>query len=390
MASDPCGARVVGRGVWRLLGVMRSSLRIGAFLAFALIAVLGVLLSASSCVTGELAECYHDLACPLTMRCIQGTCSCEDNRLKFCCSKFEPAANCMPTCRYEAECPAEPGATMPVSGATGGAGAGGVDDSSSSAAVGGAGGSSTVECAIDADCAQPADKRCGAGACVDGRCELVIAVGAIESQVYGDCQRLECDLEGKVVVLEDPGDYYGDGRECTVDFCQGATPVNEALNDGSVCPDSGQGVCSGGTCVECIDGMMGADDCKSPQLHCQNFWCVPTGLCPNGGGCGGFCAPCPTGLGCGSDEECLSNSCSNGGVCQLPTCDDGRKNNAETGMDCGGPTCPRCSTGAGCLKPSDCTSDVCRNGACEAPTCVDGKENGDETGIDCGGSCSPC
>jgi hypothetical protein len=372
---------------------MRSSMRIGVFLAFAGSAVGGLLL-ASSCVMGELAECYSDLACPLTMRCIANSCSCEDNRLKFCCSKFDPDADCKPTCRYEDECRAKPGEVSAVSSggevSSGGSVSSGVGGGGGSSAVGGAGGVSMAECEVDADCAQPADKRCGAGTCDGGRCELVIAAGPMESQVYGDCQRLECDFEGKVVTLEDPSDFYGDGRECTVDFCQGVTPANMPLPDGSACPDSGQGYCAEGTCVECIEELVGASDCKSAGLQCQYRWCVPSNICPDANTCGGLCVPCSAGEGCGSDEECLSKSCSSGGMCQLPTCDDGRKNSAETGVDCGGSTCARCSSGASCLKPSDCTSDVCRQGVCEAPTCVDGKENGDETGIDCGGSCSPC
>jgi hypothetical protein len=363
-------------------------MRLGFLLAIVVSAGGGLLFS-SSCVTGELSECYSDQGCPPTMRCIENRCSCDDDRLKRCCSKFESALGCTPICRFENECRRGLGEGSAVSGdEVGGAGgAGGIGGSST---TGGAGGASEVECEVDADCAQPADKRCGAGTCVGGRCDLSIQVGPIESQVYGDCQRLDCDLEGKVLQLDDPSDFYGDGRECTVDFCQGATPSNMALPDGSACPDSGQGYCSEGACVECIDEIASASDCKSPGLVCRFRWCVPTNQCPDDTFCGGLCVPCEVGFGCGSDEDCLSNNCSSGGMCELPVCDDGRKNNAETGVDCGGPTCVRCSAGAGCLKPSDCSSDVCKQGVCEAPTCVDGKENGAETGIDCGGSCPPC
>ena len=365
-------------------------MRAGLLLAVAVSAVGGLLL-ASGCgaeVEPE-AVCYSDAACPLTMRCIQNQCSCGLFLMERCCSKHDPAPDgeCHKVCRFKEECRPAPGlgASSDGEGGAGGAGGGG-----GSIATGGAGGVSVVECEIDADCAQPADRRCGAGMCVSGKCELAIAVGPIESQVYGDCRRLDCDVEGKVVELDDPSDFYEDGRECTVDFCQGMTPANMALPDGSACPDSGQGYCQEGACVECIEEIAGASDCKSPGLDCQHRWCVPTNLCPDSSVCGGLCIPCPAGDACGSDEECLSRSCSGGGMCQLPACDDGRKNNAETGVDCGGPTCARCSAGAGCLKPSDCISDVCRQGVCEATTCVDGKENGDETGIDCGGSCPPC
>ncbi len=47
------------------------------------------------------------------------------------------------------------------------------------------------------------------------------------------------------------------------------------------------------------------------------------------------------------------------------SCNDGIKNQDETGIDCGG-TCPDC------------------------PSCFDGILNQQETGIDCGGECDPC
>ena len=47
------------------------------------------------------------------------------------------------------------------------------------------------------------------------------------------------------------------------------------------------------------------------------------------------------------------------------SCEDGKQNQGETGIDCGGP-CPNC--------------DYFR-------TCSDGLQNGDEIGVDCGGPC---
>lgn len=51
-----------------------------------------------------------------------------------------------------------------------------------------------------------------------------------------------------------------------------------------------------------------------------------------------------------------------------PTCTDGVKNGAETGVDCGG-SCAACAPAA---------------------SCTDGVKNGAETGVDCGGSCAAC
>ncbi|MCB0654894.1 MAG: T9SS type A sorting domain-containing protein [Saprospiraceae bacterium] len=77
------------------------------------------------------------------------------------------------------------------------------------------------------------------------------------------------------------------------------------------------------------------------------------------------------------------------------TCNDGIKNNGETGIDCGGPNCAPCATCNDGIKNGDETGIDC-GGSCvpcqtAPPTCTDGIQNGDETGVDCGGSsCAPC
>ena len=47
-----------------------------------------------------------------------------------------------------------------------------------------------------------------------------------------------------------------------------------------------------------------------------------------------------------------------------PTCTDGVRNGAETGVDCGGGTCPACALGQACQLARDCTSGVCANNIC--------------------------
>jgi len=61
-----------------------------------------------------------------------------------------------------------------------------------------------------------------------------------------------------------------------------------------------------------------------------------------------------------------------GGACQAqaaqvvaPNCVDGIRNQAETDVDCGGPTmCARCAAGRTCVANSDCLSNVCSAGLC--------------------------
>jgi Ca2+-binding RTX toxin-like protein len=56
-------------------------------------------------------------------------------------------------------------------------------------------------------------------------------------------------------------------------------------------------------------------------------------------------------------------------ACPKPTCADGIRNGAETGLDCGGGTCEACLVGAFCAKDRDCAlGSSCRAGVCQA-TC---------------------
>ncbi|VVB51050.1 Carboxypeptidase regulatory-like domain protein [uncultured archaeon] len=72
-----------------------------------------------------------------------------------------------------------------------------------------------------------------------------------------------------------------------------------------------------------------------------------------------------------------------------PTCDDGVKNQGESGVDCGGP-CPKCPTCFDGLQNQDET-DVDCGGTCRACHCVDGIKDADEENIDCGGAdCISC
>ncbi len=72
------------------------------------------------------------------------------------------------------------------------------------------------------------------------------------------------------------------------------------------------------------------------------------------------------------------------------TCNDGKQNGGETGVDCGG-GCAGCPNGGHCNFNSDCASGNCANGFC-APqaNCFDGVRNQGESDVDCGGPCAPC
>lgn len=108
--------------------------------------------------------------------------------------------------------------------------------------------------------------------------------------------------------------------------------------------------------------------------------------------CGGpLCARrCGAGQGCQVGGDCLDVVCT-GGLCQAASCTDGVANGMETDVDCGGGSCPRCAAGQQCLGSQDCQSLVCAQQVCQMPSCSDGVRNGSETDVDCGGgSCPGC
>jgi hypothetical protein len=89
--------------------------------------------------------------------------------------------------------------------------------------------------------------------------------------------------------------------------------------------------------------------------------------------CGGVCTTkCDVGRACSLADDCLSLACNAGTkTCVSTLCDDGVKNGAETDLDCGGNVCRACATGKACALPGDCTSNVCTNNVCAAPAVPD-------------------
>jgi hypothetical protein len=107
--------------------------------------------------------------------------------------------------------------------------------------------------------------------------------------------------------------------------------------------------------------------------------------------CGGTCAtPCDDGSDCTDPSDCASGVCIDG-TCAVATCEDGVVNGTETDVDCGGDLCDPCDDGDDCQDGGDCLSGVCEKDVCVPPSCKDGQQNGSETDIDCGGdTCAPC
>lgn len=323
----------------------------------------------------EDVDCYSGLVFEPGTRCINERCLCAVDGQIMCNRKGHPPENLMRGCYFPVDC--EPG-EMCVS-----------EEPEPPPPP-------PPECTADdlSKCAGPLDKRCGVATCTDGVCGVEITPGPIASQRAGDCTMAICTFDGNVVEEYDPSDYYDDGAECTFDMCiDGAPGAVELLR--MVCPDTGEGFCSEGQCVQCIE----KDDCDSNE-DCDFNRCVPE-TCANNQvdgdetdeDCGGSCFPCASEKTCMDDSDCTSNVCVSN-TCQAPSCEDNEQNDGETDTDCGAACkdpAKLCGDGKGCVTSADCQSSVCWAGKCLAPTCTDGIQNGDEAGVDCGGStCSEC
>jgi hypothetical protein len=80
--------------------------------------------------------------------------------------------------------------------------------------------------------------------------------------------------------------------------------------------------------------------------------------------CGGNCPPCALGLSCIVKADCAKGDCVSF-ICTAPSsCSDGRRDNKETDVDCGGPDCATCASGKKCTTGTDCTSKTCTSGTC--------------------------
>ena len=285
------------------------------------------------------------------------------------------------------------------------------------------------KCKAPTDCPAPANE-CIEVTCTAGECgEKPKPAGtAVSTQTAGDCQKNECDGDGKIHAVDDDTDVPNDDDACTQDRCAGGEPEHANVSDGTAC--GANLTCVNGACTGCAT----ANDCPGTDDECKTRTCS-AGKCgvaytENGtplaaqvaGDCkmsvcdgagnsttinddadlpaddGSQCtnevcnagmpshANEPKGLACNQNGGTL---CNGAGVCVAPACDDEIQNGNETDVDCGG-VCGVCANGRGCGVDGDCASGKCTGNSCQAPTCTDGVKNGNETGVDCGGSCDPC
>ncbi len=136
-----------------------------------------------------------------------------------------------------------------------------------------------------------------------------------------------------------------------------------------------------------------------------------SGTSSGGGGGGGGAVPaqiCDESWACGQYGPCLSSgirarTCNDQAECgtsyyrpnesmlctYTPSCSDQLRNQAELGVDCGGP-CPACPTCEDKIQNQGELGLDC-GGPCPAcSSCYDNIQNQGETGLDCGGPCGAC
>jgi hypothetical protein len=150
------------------------------------------------------------------------------------------------------------------------------------------------------------------------------------------------------------------------------------------------GVDCGGSCTTLCTGDRCTADDQCASAKCTNGTCAarPGKPC----GLGTPVATCDNGQPCELDKDCKSLTC-DGNVCALtadspPGPADGKKNNGETDVDCGGPNAPACANGKTCAVDTDCADKYCPpdKKVCAAASYTDGVKNGTETDVDCGGT----
>jgi hypothetical protein len=196
------------------------------------------------------------------------------------------------------------------------------------------------------------------------------------------CDSGVCNEAAGVCVAPSCTDGVRNAAETDID-CGGECAKCDVLKACKVGVD-----CTTGVCKDTGTGFK----CQAPT----NTDGVKNGA-ETGTDCGGTNNPlCADGQGCATRTDCVHNYCK-ALVCTAPKADDGVLNGTETDLDCGGPDAKPCADGLVCAVGNDCTSFVCKDLAdgkglrCQAPTYNDGKKNGAETDIDCGGDpAHPC
>jgi len=141
--------------------------------------------------------------------------------------------------------------------------------------------------------------------------------------------------------------------------CTSSNGAGEASCTNGVRDGDEVGVDCDGACATKCTGDVCAGDAE-----CASAKCDPSKTCaaPAGKPCGVSTAipTCDNGMPCELDKDCKSLTCDRG-TCAVtaespPGPADGKKNNGETDVDCGGPSAPKCDDGKACGTDTDCAT----------------------------------
>lgn len=223
-----------------------------------------------------------------------------------------------------------------------------------------------VGCTSDSDCAGGATD-CTASVCNAGMCQLQVLEGKpLDTQTAGDCKARVCDGAGNPVDVADLNDWMSDGNECTIDECNGTTPVHSPVAAGTAC--SGNRVCDGaGNCLKAIAATCATNaDCASGFCAdgvCCDGACTTNCMACNVAGSEGTCTNVPLYQ---QDGTCMDTTVCNGtGACKIAngeTCNGGDASCASG--ECKWTVCKGLK-GHPCDANKDCLSNDCSNGFCD-------------------------
>ncbi len=268
---------------------------------------------------------------------------------------------------------------------------------SAGTALGGA-----LTCRSSADCGSSSN-ACQYAACVQGACTLAnVARGALVARdTPADCADTLCDGLGGTTRAPDL-DNAPEAALCFSSSCDASGNSKSApLPAGADCSGDGGRMCDGaGRCVACL----GDSDCPLGQVCGGVGSCnAPASSCADGKkngaetdvDCGGSCPPCAVTKDCSADKDCVSQACDANFPyrCLASHCDDHRLDGDETATDCGG-SCAPCGDLEACKVNADCQSGDCdpkRGSECLPKACFNGQLDGLESDVDCGGGiCDLC
>ena len=236
------------------------------------------------------------------------------------------------------------------------------------------------------------DKECTIDSCAGGEVSHTPAEAGTPCSQNGG---LVCNMEGECVpcLLDD---HCSPPSVCQQNKCVTPHCINNVLDDSESDVD-----CGGADCGPCAPAKacMFPSDCDSEVCTnnvCQAPKCddsVKNGKetdvdCGGSSECDKNCPECENEKSCLGNSDCKSKYCVDG-KCHA-SCYDSLKNGDETDKDCGG-SCPPCEDGASCKSKLDCRSVVCEDHKCVGTPCSNGVLNDAETDVDCGGpTCLPC